>query len=81
MNSQTRSSPSLFPFRREPLAEVVPKLVATARGDLPATLVVRNGRLVNVCSGELLDGINVAVQGSRIAYVGPNEPYVTDANT
>lgn len=75
------STPNSTPFKREPLADMVPRLVATARGDLPATLVIRNGRLVNVCSGEILDGINVAVQGSRIAYVGPNEPYSIDDNT
>lgn len=57
-------------FIREPLVDVLPQLVATARGDRPATLVVRGGRLVNVCSGEILDDMSVAVQGSRIAYVG-----------
>lgn len=68
-------------FRREPLHEAVPRLVQTARGDLPATLVIRGGRLVNVCTGEILNDINVAVQGSRIAYVGPNEPFAIDENT
>ncbi|WP_102348654.1 adenine deaminase [Bacillus sp. Marseille-P3661] len=57
-------------FPRELLADVVPKLVATARGDLAATLVIRNGKLVNVCSGEVVERISIAVQGSRIAYVG-----------
>lgn len=56
---------------REPLADVLPELLAAARGELPATLVVKNGRLVNVCSGEVLPGMSVAVYGSRIAYVGP----------
>jgi len=60
----------MYAFSREVLADMVPNLVATARGDLPATLVIRNGKLVNVCSGEILDGIDIAVQGSRIAYVG-----------
>ncbi len=76
-----QSNNNTTPFKREPLADMVPRLVATARGDLPATLVIRNGRLVNVCSGEILDGINVAVQGSRIAYVGRNEPFTIDDNT
>lgn len=72
------NSPS---FHREPLSEMVPRLVATARGDLPASLVIRGGRLVNVCTGEIIDNISVAVQGSRIAYVGPNEPFTTDSTT
>lgn len=69
------------PFPREPLADMVPRLVATARGDLPATLVIRGGRLVNVITGEILDDISVAVQGSRIAYVGKSEPFAIDERT
>ncbi|WP_438445216.1 adenine deaminase [Gorillibacterium sp. sgz5001074] len=61
---------SIGPFKREPLADVLPELLATARGERPATLVVKNGNLVNVCSGEVLPGMSVAVCGSRIAYVG-----------
>ena len=56
--------------RRRPLYEMTRDLAATARGDLPATLVVRGGTLVSVKSGEILPNMSVAVQGSRIAYVG-----------
>lgn len=81
MAQSDRNLNTRTPFPREPLSSVVPRLVATARGDLPATLVIRGGRLVNVCTREILDGINVAVQGSRIAYVGRGEPFITDENT
>src|ERR671916_3486399 len=57
-------------FSRTPLHEMTRELAATARGDLPATLVVRGGTLVSVTSGEILPNMSVAVQGSRIAYVG-----------
>jgi adenine deaminase len=57
-------------FRRAPLHEMTRDLAATARGELPATLVVRGGTLVSVTSGEILPNMSVAVQGSRIAYVG-----------
>ena len=73
------SAPRRFP--REPLHAVVPELVATARGDLPATLVIRGGRLVNVCTGEIQEGVSVAVRGSRIAYVGTGEPFKVDERT
>ncbi len=43
-----------------------------AAGRRPADLVVRNGRWVNVCSGEILPGTDVAVLGDRIAYCGPD---------
>ncbi len=59
-------------FRRTPLHEMTRELAATARGDLPATLVVRGGTLVSVTSGEILPNTSVAVQGPRIAYVGPD---------
>jgi adenine deaminase len=46
------------------------ELVAVARGERPADLVLRGGRLANVVSAELLDGLDVAVAGGRIAGVG-----------
>jgi len=45
-------------------------LLAVARGDAPADLVLRNARLVNVFSGEIYL-TDVAVAGSRIAGFGP----------
>lgn len=59
-------------FSRAPLYEVGRELAATCRGELPATLVIQDGTLVSVTSGEILPGMSVAVQGSRIAYVGPD---------
>lgn len=68
-------------YARQPLADVVRKLVATARGDEPATLVIQNGRLVNVYSGEILEGFSVAVQGARIAYVGEDASHTIGPDT
>lgn len=48
------------------------KLLAVAAGKAPADLVVKNGRIVNVFSGEIYDG-GVAVSGNRIAAVGDVE--------
>ncbi len=45
-------------------------LVSTALGREKADLVVRNSKLVNVYTRELLVGIDVAVKGDRIALVG-----------
>jgi len=56
--------------QRRPLYEMARELVATARGELKADLVVRGGTLLSVASGELVEGMSVAVRGSRIAYVG-----------
>lgn len=44
-------------------------LLAVAKGDKPADLVIQNGQIVNVYSGEIYTG-GVAVCGNRIAAVG-----------
>ena len=45
------------------------QLIAVARGDDPADLVLINARIVNTFTGEI-EGGNVAIWGSRIAGVG-----------
>ncbi|QAY68170.1 adenine deaminase [Paenibacillus protaetiae] len=68
-------------FTRKPLHEDVPELVAAARGDLKASLVITNGKLVNVVSGEIVPGISVGVYGSRIAYVGKDVSHMIGPDT
>lgn len=48
----------------------LPNLLAVARGDAPADLVLRNGRIVNVFSGEIESG-DIAIVEGVIAGVGP----------
>ena len=59
-------------IQRQAWHEVTQDLVAVAMGRKPADLVICNGRWVNVHSGEILPGTDVAICGSRIAYVGPD---------
>lgn len=47
-------------------------LIEAVQGARPADLIIRNAKIVNVYSGELLDG-NIAVVQDRIAYVGPKD--------
>src|SRR5882724_12466517 len=47
----------------------VPTLIAIARGDSPADLLLRNARIVNVFSGEI-EHADVAIAGGLIAGVG-----------
>jgi adenine deaminase len=47
-------------------------LIAVARGDQPADLLLRNAKLVNVFSGEILD-TDIAVAEGHIAGFGPRE--------
>jgi len=41
-------------------------------GRRPADLVIRDGRWMNVCSGEIIEHTDIAILGSRIAYCGPD---------
>lgn len=45
------------------------RLLAAARGEAPADLLLRNARLVNVASGEIYE-TDIAIQGKRIAGLG-----------
>jgi len=53
-------------------AEAGPRLVAVAAGREPADLVITGGRWVNVHSGEILPGTDLAIADGRFAYVGPS---------
>ncbi|WP_160033124.1 adenine deaminase [Paenibacillus sp. An7] len=68
-------------FERPGLEECIKDLVATARGDLKATMVIQGGSLVNVISGEIIKQISVAVQGARIAYVGKDVSHTIGPDT
>jgi len=56
--------------RPSSLADVTKILVSTALGREKADLVVRKSKLVDVYTREVLEGVDVAVKGDRIALVG-----------
>jgi adenine deaminase len=49
----------------------LPDLLAIARGDAPADLVLRNARLVNVFSGQI-EATDIVLAGGRVAALGPD---------
>lgn len=53
----------------EPSLEETRALIQVAQGLRPAHTYIANGKLVNVYSGEVIPA-NIAIYGSRIAYVG-----------
>lgn len=61
--------------------EVSQQLVDVAMGRRPADRVLRNGRLLNVYSGEIIPHTDVAICGSRIAYVGNDASHTIGAKT
>ncbi|MGB5986932.1 MAG: adenine deaminase [Desulfobacterales bacterium] len=53
-----------------PLHEITRELSDVAMGRRPAEMVVQNGRLINVNTHEIQDGLDVAIYKGRIALVG-----------
>ena len=68
-------------FTPKPWHEVAPLLVDVAMGRKPADLVVRNGRWVNVHSGEIIAGTDLAIVGGRFAYCGPDASHAIGKGT
>ena len=65
----------------KPWAEMATALVDVATGRKPADLVVRNGRWVNVHSGEIIPGTDIAITGGRFAYCGPDAGHTIGEGT
>ncbi|WP_233713479.1 adenine deaminase [Lederbergia citri] len=63
---------------RKKLYEVSQQLSKVARGIEKADLVIKNGTLVNVFTGELLENMDVAVSQGRIAYIGNADHTIGD---
>jgi adenine deaminase len=56
------------------------RLIRGAMGEIKADLVITGGKFINVYSGEILDGVEVAVLDGRVCYVGPSARH-TKGNT
>ena len=67
--------------KRQPWHEVSRELVDCAMGRAPADLLIRGGRWVCVQSGEVVPDTDIAVLGSRIAYVGADASHTLGPNT
>lgn len=67
--------------RPRPWTETAAQLVDVAAGRRPADLVVRNGRWVNVHSGEIIPGTDIAITGGRFAYCGPDASHAIGEGT
>ena len=57
-------------FCKKPLYEITRKMANVAMGAEKADMVIKNARLVNVCTAEIQEGIDVAITEGRIALVG-----------
>ncbi len=62
-------------------AQSARRLVDVAMGRQPADTVIRQGRWVNVHSGEIIPGIDIAIADGRFAYVGADASHTIGAAT
>ncbi len=64
-----------------PWSETAPRLIDVAMGRASADTVIRGGRWVNVHSGEIIPGTDIAVASGRIAYAGPDAAHTIGEDT
>ena len=57
-------------FCKKQLWECSRALSSVAMGSIPAETVIKNARLVNVCTKEIIESTDVAIHSGRIALVG-----------
>ena len=56
-------------FCKKPLWECSQTLAAVAQGRQPADLVIKGAKLVNVCTSEIQEDVDIAIAEGRIAYI------------
>ena len=57
------------------------RLIRGAIGELKADLIVTGGKLINVYSGEIAEGVEIAVIDGRFCYVGPSAAHARGEDT
>lgn len=68
-------------MRLEFNTELMKRLSRVAMGSEPAEVILNNGKVLNVYTGEVLEGQQVVVAGGRIAYSGPPGEFPTGPDT
>jgi adenine deaminase len=57
------------------------RLIRGALGEIKADMIVTGGKLINVYSGEILDGMEIAILDGRICHVGPSAAHARGEKT
>ena len=66
-------------FCKRQLWECSRELSAVAMGSIPAETVIKNAKLINVCTKEIIENTDVAIHSGRIALVGDASHCVGEA--
>ncbi|GAP22861.1 adenine deaminase [Leptolinea tardivitalis] len=67
--------------QRKALHDVTRDMAAVAMGFLPADLIIKNGKLINVNTSQIQPGIDIAIKHGFIALVGNADHVLADENT
>ena len=67
-------------FCKKPLWECSKTLSAVAQGLVPADTVIKGAKLVNVCTAEIQEDVDVAIAEGRIAVLENSTPLAASAN-
>lgn len=59
----------------------IERLMRGAMGGIKADLIITGGKVINVYSGEILEGMEIAVLDRRICYVGPSAAHTRGDKT
>ena len=57
------------------------RLLRGAMGEIKADLIIAGGKFIDVYSGEILAGVEMAILDGRICYVGPNARHTNGSAT
>jgi adenine deaminase len=57
------------------------RLIRGAMGEVKADLIVTGGQLINVYSGEIIRGFDIAILDGRICYIGPSAKHTRGTKT
>lgn len=68
-------------FCKQPLWECSKTLSAVAQGLAPADTVIKGAKLVNVCTAEIQEDVDIAIAAGRIAYVGQADHCIGEGTT
>ncbi len=61
--------------------DTIQRLIRASLGEIKADLILTGGRLINVYTGEVLDGVEIAASGGRICYVGSSAAHTRGEET
>jgi adenine deaminase len=70
-----------YKHKRKALCDVTRDITAVAMGFLPADLLIKNGKLINVNTAQIQAGIDVVVKHGFIALVGNADHVLKDEHT